>query len=147
MKIAEKIIAGLVILALILKLLHIPGGSTFSVLFIGILSMFYFAGGFFLFKTDDTAVDDGFLYKKTNSARVFGSIATGLSLSAALVGILFKVMYWPGAAVQLIFGLFCLLVIGIICLIKYLKDNPGYYRTIGIRVAIVGITGIILFFT
>ncbi|MET0944778.1 MAG: hypothetical protein ABWY22_05190 [Flavobacterium sp.] len=147
MKITEIIIGSLLATGLLLKMFHIPGGAIFSVLFANLLAIFYLVASFLLFKTDENSVDfDSIPYKKPNSLRILGSIATGISLSTTIIGILFKMMHWPGSIVMLLAGLFSLLVISIISVIKYSKNKSPYYEGLGYRLAIIGGMGTIVFF-
>ena len=83
MKIAEKIMVGIVILALVLKLLQIPGASALLIVLIGALSLFYMTCSFVIFKSADNAINvAGTSSENSSGFRTFGSIATGISLLA-----------------------------------------------------------------
>ena len=146
MKIAERIIGGLAVLGFILKLLDIPGGSTLLILSIGALSLFYFAGSYFLFAGSTSVGNPGVSTEKASAARILGSIATGMSLSTALIGILFIMMQWPGGAAQLIIGLASIFIIGILSITKYLQHKSALYKRIIIRIVVVGLIGILVYF-
>ena len=90
----EKILASLFLLTYILKCLAIPGGAFMMLIVLMALSFVYFPGGFYF-------LADGNL-KKQNIAL---SIVTGMVLSIVVLGLLFKLMYWPGAALMLLVSL------------------------------------------
>lgn len=145
MKKAEIIIAILSIIALGLNLLLIPGGSVLTVLTLLTLSFLYMYLSFALFnaiRLRNIFKKDS--YKGISTLRIVGSVGTGFALSATTIGILFKFQSWPGASFNLIAGLFGLLIVTIIGLIKNLKNKSNYYSGIFKRVVIIGGLGLIL---
>ncbi|HEX9979046.1 MAG TPA: hypothetical protein VGB50_00610 [Flavobacterium sp.] len=138
MKQAEKILVVIIVVSLMLKLFHIPGGAMLSVVFVPILGMFYMGASYFLFKDDKVVAVENFEFKRTNPLRVLGSVATGISLSTTLTGILFRIMHWPGAAIILLTGLSSLVLIGLVSLFKYSKNKSSFYQKLGYRVAAIG---------
>lgn len=142
MKKTEIILSILIVVAIILNFSLIPGGVILTVLTLSSLSCLYFAFSFALlnnirlrhiFKSES--------YKGINALRIIGTVVTGWSLSLALNGILFKLLFWPGASINLIGGLFCVCIVSIICVIKCTsKDNRPYYFRILNRTIIVGLS-------
>jgi hypothetical protein len=146
MKKTEIIIASLTVIFFLLKLVlgYIPGVSTFTILFHSFLSLLYFHLGFAIFNNIRLRkIFNKESYKNISTLRIFGSIAAGLTLSIAIIGTLFKVMHWPGASVNLIFGFFGILIVSIISIIKYSKTKSPYYSKILSRNLVFG--GIALF--
>ena len=133
MKKAEIIIASLTVISLVLKLVldYFPGINFLTVLLLSFLSMLYFHLGFAIFNTIRLRkVFNKESYKNISALKIFGSIAAGLSLSITIIGILFKVMHWPGASVNLIFGFSGILMVSVLSIVKYLKTKSPYYTKI-----------------
>ncbi len=148
MKKTEIIIVTLSFLALGLNLLLIPGGGLLTVLTFSILSVLYMYFGFALF--NDIRLRDIFKkdsYKGISSKRIFGAIGTGFALSAMTAGLMFKFQSWPGADFYLKAGLFGLLIVTVIGLVKYYKNKSDFYTRIFKRVAIFGGLGLVLTLT
>lgn len=146
MKKAEVIIASLTVISLVLKLAmdYFPGINVFTVLLLSFLSMLYFHLGFAIFNTIRLRkIFNKESYKNISTLKIFGSIAAGLTLSITVIGILFKVMHWPGASVNLIFGFSGILIVSVISIVKYLKTKSPYYTKILSRNLVFG--GIALF--
>lgn len=94
MKIIERILWGIVCLAVLLKALHLPLGSFFLIIGMSSVSIFYF----WL-----TAL---VLPKPTmKDQNIALSIVTGIALSFLAVGILFKLQFWPQTAFLFTMGL------------------------------------------
>jgi uncharacterized protein len=145
MKLTEKILAGLGLLGIILKLMLIPGGSIVFLLGIQLLSIVYFIFGFALFnKIRLRNIFKGDSYAHTNVMRIIGGVCTGLCLSVLLTGIMFKILLWPGAAPMLIIGLVPGAVILVIAFIKLLTTKNSYYTGVMIRMGAALLISMIL---
>ncbi len=78
------------------------------------------------------------------------SIVAGLFLSLIPIGILFKLMYWPGATIYLLIGL---VVTPILMLLSYFLRAKApehlyrYYTNMLIRSSIWGVLVFVLYFT
>lgn len=145
MKKLEKILGILIILALILKLVLIPGANILTVISLSILACIYYPLGFAFFngiRLREVFKKDS--YKGISAMRIIGTIGLGMGLAVICIGILFKLQHWPGGDTNLIAGLATTLIILIIALIKYLKSKSDYYKPIFTRIAIVGGFGLIL---
>ena len=108
------------------------------ILTIGILSMIYFPFGIY------------FLSGKTFQQQNVGlSIGVGMALSILVVGILFKLMHWPGALAMLIVGLAG--VIPLFFVVRMLRnrntyeERNDYYGQLFLRLSIGVIVGLCLF--
>lgn len=87
----ERILWILIIGAVILKFMfNMPGSSVLLILSSGALSVMYFPFGFYFFSDKD-------LKRQLLPLSIVG----GLVLGVAVVGVLFKLMFWPGATVLL----------------------------------------------
>ncbi len=120
------------IFAMILRFFHIPGGSFLGIISMALLSMFYMGAAFLLFNAKGTY-------------QILGSVFIGLTFSILVIGILFMLMYWPGAQVMLTVGLLSLVPIGIVSAVKYNLTKQAFYKPILIRCAIIGVIGVLLF--
>lgn len=135
----EKIITVVFIIGLLFRFQDWPGGSLTLILSLTTLSLLYFVAAFYVF-SDKTL-------KQQNLAL---SIASGVFLSIAPLGILFKLKHWPGAAVLLFVGTIVSIVILFFVLILKPR-SPGnlavYYRNMVIRTTVLGAICLLLFFT
>lgn len=148
MKKAEIIILTLSIIALGLNILLIPGGGVLTVLTLSTLSVIYMYLGFALFngiRLRNIFKKDS--YKGISTMRIVGAVAAGIALSMTIIGLLFKMQSWPGASFNLGAGLFGLLIVTVIGLVKYSKNKSDFYTKIFKRVAIFGGLGLILLLT
>ena len=124
MKKAEKILVSLVALAVIGKLANVTGFSALAVVCMCLLSIFYFAASYFLFKTD---------HKENTGIQIAISIITGLMLSSLIMGVLFAFMRWPGVAGMLVVGIVPLLIILVLAIVKF-GSQPLFYKAVLQRV-------------
>ncbi|MFT6166691.1 MAG: glucan phosphoethanolaminetransferase (alkaline phosphatase superfamily) [Vicingaceae bacterium] len=128
MKKTEKILLLIALLGLTFKLFHWPGASALLILSLSALSVFYMYFSFAFFNGIELRkVFKKESYTGISTLRIVGAIGTGLGLSVALVGILFKLSFWPGATMQLITGLAVLLIVTVISFFKLKNSNDGYY--------------------
>lgn len=145
MKRAEKIIAALALLGISMNLLLIHGGGLVTILSLSSLSCFYFYLSFAFFndvRLRNIRKADAF--KDISRNRVIGAIALGLALGMDITGLLFHFQSYPGAQFNLIIGLIAISIIGIVALIKYVKNRLVYYTKIFKRIAIYGGLSIII---
>ncbi|MCK5847025.1 MAG: hypothetical protein KAG84_06275 [Bacteroidales bacterium] len=145
MKRLEKILGLLSLLSLIALIIEVPGGLLLSIVTMLFLSFIYYPFGFAFF--NDILLRKIFkkdAYKGVSTWKIVGSIAVGISLSSALMGILFKINHWPGADFNLYVGLVTMLLILIISVYKYLNTKSAFYLRIIKRVLIVGSIGILV---
>ena len=103
MKKLELILAGIAVITLILKLLHIPYSAMALVCSFMTLAIFYFAKSYYL--------DKNFL-----------SIMNGATLALTIIGSLFVIQHWPAASKQLMAGFLGLVVVSFFY-IKNAKQN------------------------
>lgn len=134
----EKVIAVILVVGLILKFSHIPGGNILTILSLTTLSFLYFPLGFY-FLSD----------KKIENKTAGFSVLSGLAISILVIGNLFKLMHWPGAMFMIIIGLLSCLPISIVSYLKFNKpqnsEHANYYRNIFIRVMVFMILGLLRF--
>ena len=145
MKRAEVILNAIAIIGILMILLEFPGGRFLLILSIGILSLLYFYLGFAIF--NDLRFREIFKkisYSKIKALHILGAVGVGISLSICIIGILFRIMLWPGSAVQLLFGIISLSAIIILCLIR-LKSKVKFYKRILLRVVPILALGLLLY--
>ena len=133
----EKIFAALFIIGLVLKSIHIPGGNSLLILTLVTLSIAYFPFGFYMLSGSKMQQNIGL------------SIGVGMVLSVSVIGILFRVMHWPGAAVMQIFGL--ITALPLLILVHALRKKTDleaendYFRGLILRMTTVSIVALLLF--
>lgn len=111
----EKTIGIVIILGLIFKFMHFAGGAVILVLAFSALALIYFPLSFYFFS-----------YKGLNNQKIALSLLGGLCLSAAIIGIMFKLLYWTGAGVMLLTGLAGSVVVLILAYtIEGIKATPA----------------------
>lgn len=145
MKKTELILIGITLLALLMKLLHLPASGVLTVLSLSSISGIYMYLGFTLF--NNLRFRNLFKkesYKEISTKRIVGGIGSGLALSVSVIGILFKFQSWPGASINLITGIIGLIIVTIISLIKMKKNTDNYYSNILKRVAGFGVICVFL---
>ncbi|PZR19316.1 MAG: hypothetical protein DI539_14440 [Flavobacterium psychrophilum] len=146
MKITERILLLFAVIGIILSLIPIPGGNMLTILALGLLAMLYFYFGFAFFNGIRTRD----MFKKSSYAgikgvRIPGAIFTGMLLSVAVVGILFKVMMWPGASFMLLVGIVPFFVLTLTTILKYSGNKDGYYKRIFVRTIVFGSVSLLLY--
>lgn len=147
MKRIEKILGLTALIAVILKLLLIPGGGALLTLSLAPLAIYYYLSFAIL---NDIQLKDIFKKESYNGItplKMIGVIVFGLTLSAITIGALFYLQFWPGAFIQLQAGFVFLLIIFIVSLIRYNKNKSGFYKRIFIRAIIFGGVSILLLST
>jgi len=143
----EIILGGIAILAMFMNTFLVPGGSVLTILSLCLLFLIYLFFSFGLLN------DIGFRkiwkkkpYEGISTYKILGTIGTGIGLSSAVIGILFKVMMWPGASMTLESGL---TLLGIVFIISYIKNNKTKsqtYLNVIKRSLFIGAIGVIWLF-
>lgn len=150
MKKAEIILLVSILVFLFIKLFfaYLPGINVITILLLTILSTIYFYFGSALFNNIRIrTVFKRESYKGISTTRIIGAIAAGLSLSITLMGILFKIMQWPGASFNLIIGGTGISIVSVICIFKYITTKSSFYTKILSRNFIFGIIAFVLYIT
>ena len=148
MKKTEIVIVVISVIAIVLRLFSIEGGALLSTLSFGILSLFYLFFGFLLFNNIPIkSVFKKNVYSNLSWKRLLWSVSVGVSLSVAVIGILFALNRWAGASVMLRSGIILLLGVCATSLIRYIPKPSKYHAGILIRSGVLIIASIILFVT
>jgi hypothetical protein len=150
----ESVLAAIVALALFFKFILLwPIANQLIILSLSILSMIYMFGSVYFFS-----------YKKVNHQNFAVTILGGLGMSVALTGIMFKVMYWPGAQPMILISLMSIVPILIISLvsgnnlvlsptitreeeIEKISNLINYYKNLRIRTIVITLCTILFFIT
>lgn len=146
MKIAEFILAGIAFIGLLMNLLLFPGGGAILTVFLSMLSMFYLSLSFLIFNPEIISKQPADQVRsKAKPLRIIGSVGTGIGLSIALVGILFKMMHWPGAAAMLLVGGVVTGIVAVIVIIRIMTTKSVFYKNVLIRTSLIGLITLILY--
>jgi hypothetical protein len=108
-----------------MKVLDIPAGPQLYLISMSVLAISYFFASVFLFSVTENG---------TKQNNVLFSIASGLTLSILVLGILFKVFSWSFCMSLLYLGIisvFLMLILG--CILKDKSPLKSYYSTIIVR--------------
>lgn len=133
-----EIVLGLsALISAILNLFDYPMSTQLLLVSIGNLSIFYMYFSIPLFnKIPFREMFSRSSYTGISKLRIIGSLALGLSFSASLIGLLFKLMIWPNADLELVIGLAGILIACAAAIWKYQQNNESFYLDIFKRVAI-----------
>lgn len=113
----ERIALFFVFWGIVFKVLHWAGAGFISILALSALSMVYFL----LWVKP--------ISEKKSGINVFVSILAFGGMSVGLMGILFKLMFWPGAHMMLYTAILIGLVTLVMCAVGLLKEDSGYDRS------------------
>jgi hypothetical protein len=109
--------------------MHWPGAGVLMVLSLLGLALCYFPFGFYFFS------DKNF---KTQNIGI--SVVFGWMLSISIIGILFKLMFWPGSAAMLIIGATVSVILAGVAVILFTKSTEllkNYYKNLLIRATVL----------
>lgn len=137
MKKFELIFLLTVIGAVLAVLINYPMATQILVVSISILSVFYMYIGFAVFL--DIPFRELFgknRFGQISKQRIVGAFALGIALSASLIGLLFKILIWPNATIQLLIGLSGLVLIGALSIWRYMFNKSQFYHRVFIRLAL-----------
>lgn len=133
--------------AIVLTVLSVTGGNLLTIFVLSSLSLAYMIFGF--------AIITGFglrnafkkeTYENIRIWRVVGSVALGWGLGSIVIGILFKVMLWPGADQMLANGLFSGIIALPVLVVKFLQTKAAFYKINLIRLLVIAGIGAIWYF-
>lgn len=137
MKKAELIIASTIILGVTLHLMNIPGGAIFTTTFSLVLSFLYCPLGVFLFNNVKLSrIGKKESYNGLNVFKQVSFVLVGVGLQVLVLGILFKVMFWPGANIMSVMGLVTIVPVFIISVIAFINGPRKFFSKIVKRVIV-----------
>jgi hypothetical protein len=142
----EKILAVIAIIAVILKMLLVPGGGLLAVISFTLLSILYFPLGFATLNNIPLSkIFSKSSYAGISTMRILGTIGLGMGLSGIVSGILFRIQFYPTARLTLISAFNILVVAGIIAFIIYIRNKSEFYKKIILKIFLYGIIGLVMF--
>ena len=148
MRNTEKILGLTFLAGLIMKFAFIQGaGLVITVSILSIAIMYYFLGFALFNQIPLRAIFKKDSYKGKSTYRIIGAVGAGIGISMICNGILFKLQDWPFALSSLGWGLVLTSIILVIAIVKFFKTRSNYYILIFKRIAVIGILGLILYFT
>lgn len=110
----EKALIAVALLGMAFYLMNWPGHAILMLLGLGGLSIIYFPGGFYFLRIGETSTRE-----------IIVSILAGMVFSVVVMGILFKMMFWPGRTVMLSSGVLFLVAILAVLVLLRPKNNEG----------------------
>jgi len=122
----EKTFGIIFLLALTLKFFNVPGSILLLIFSLFTLSLLYFPFGFYFFSD-----------KNLNRQNTPLSVLGGMVLSIAVLGILFKLLFWPGGSIQLLTAFILTPLLFLICFFLSRKNNEDlkiYYKNYKLRI-------------
>ncbi len=147
MKLTEKIVLGILVVAVILECLLVPWMGVVMIISIYSLAFLYVLFGFAHF--NNLELSKAFSkasYDSITTGRIIGSIALGFSHFFAISGVLLKITFSPGAGPCLLIGGVSGTIILIISLFKFNKNKTPFYKNAIKRSAVLVILSGFLFF-
>jgi hypothetical protein len=146
MKILEKIMAIVAILAIVMVYFNIPYGVFLSIISFTVLSWIYYPFGFAFFNGIHLRrIFKKESYKGVSALSIVGAIFAGMALSTLCTGILFTIASYAYAERFLSIGLFSTGLILIAVLIIMLRNRAVFPKKIFIRILTIGSLGFVLF--
>ena len=137
---SEKILSAVFLLGLVLKLLNIPAAGMLLMLSLMGIGILYFPAAYYFFSDK--------VIKRQNIPL---TIVSGLFFSLIPIGILFKLLYWPGGGkMYLIIGSVTAPIIFIISYIsrtKAVEDLKIYYKNMLFRTGVLTILAALFLLT
>lgn len=131
MRITEKILLILIVLAILAKLVPIPLAGLILTLSAMTLSFIYALLGFAIFtKIGFRKIFNAGSYKHLKPLDIIFSILTGWAFSSLTIGILFQLQYWPNANIMSLAGMILTIPILILAAFLLKKQNRIVYMGI-----------------
>lgn len=125
----EKILAFIFLIGLIFKFMNWAGHGIILVTSLPLLTLLYFPGAFYFFCDK--------IIKRQNLAL---SILSGFFFSFIPIGILFKLMYWPGGQLPLLVGaISAMILLAVVYSLKSkaVTELAVYYRNMLLRTVVL----------
>ena len=137
------LIAGAVV-GLLMTLFDIPLNTLIVSLFFLVLALLYIYLGFALFNNVGFRnIFKAESFKGLGPWRIALAIGTGVALSTLTVGFMFSILGYPMADTILIYGIVLAVIMIILALIIYGRDNNTFYRNIIFRCVIFLIIAVV----
>lgn len=142
MRIVEIILVVIFCLGAIFKINHYPGGSVLLIVSVCNLALLYGLFSFILlngikarhmFKKKS--------YEKISAFRVLGSIALGFGIWTLMLGVLFKVQMYPGAAIMMLVGFVGTLIPLSVFMLRFVISSSDFIKNNLIRLVPIVLIG------
>lgn len=147
MKKAERVLVSFVAVTLIMEIVSAEGGGQLAMLSVMLLTVFYFLFSFALLNNIPVPkIFSRESYHGISVFRMIGAILTGFSLPTIILGILYKVLSWPGGLQLLLIGVIQCMMIGLIATIKLSTTKNKFYKEVLWRAGLMTVAGVIFFF-
>ena len=128
-----------------MKFMYWPGSGALAVLSMSSIAMLYFYLGIpILLDIPLKKLFKSGTLKAIPTLRIVGAGLTGLALSIAVIGFLFKWQGYPGATMQLMLAVFGLSVITVISVLKWNKTKVEFYQRVLKRTVVASIVVLLL---
>lgn len=138
----------MVLIALVMKLLMMAGADIVLLFSLTTLSAYYFLFGLpITYGVPLKTALRGGSYKGISALARIGGFAMGWSLASILIGILFKLLFLPGATFMLFVGLLLSIVNLLVVLVKYIRSADAFLQKAIARLAIIGSLGLFFYLT
>ena len=134
----EKILTSIFILALLAHFFNIPGHSMLLILTVVVLTTLYFPLAFYFYSD-----------KTLRQQNIALSVLGGIVLAIIPIGILFKLLTWPGYQVQLGTAIILTPILLVVTLLLYKKSNAelkSYYKNFLTRITFWLLMCIVFYF-
>jgi hypothetical protein len=134
----EKIVAAFILLGFIFRFFHIPGSAIILTVSLMTISMIYFGGAFYFFCD-----------QRLKNQNIALSIVSGFFLSLVQIGILYKVLFWPGGQIFLFLSIISTPVL--LALTFFLKTKAAgnlnkYYKNMLLRIGVWALLTVFFYF-
>ena len=144
MKKLEMILIAGAVVGLLMTLFDIPLNTLIVSLFFLVLALLYIYLGFALFNNVGFRnIFKAESFKGLGPWRIALAIGTGVALSTLTVGFMFSILGYPMADTILIYGIVLAVIMIILALIIYGRDNNTFYRNIILRCVIFLIIAVV----
>ena len=141
MRLAEKILIVVTIIALLFKLFFVPTGETLLSLSTYLLVFFYGIFGVLYFNNISLKTIS---FKSISSGKIIGAIGLGIAHLFVIGGVVLKIKSLPGNGPLLFIGLLFNIIIFVISFIKYKKNGLKFYKNVITRTSVLSLLGLIL---
>ncbi|NPA34146.1 MAG: hypothetical protein GXO48_04355 [Chlorobi bacterium] len=146
MKKVELILAIVAIVSVVLKVYSVEWAFMLALFSLTTLAMLYFYSGVYypagVWKLKSVFSSNG--SENVDKFQKLVSLIAGISIALTILGVLFKIMNWPQATVQLQMGIIGTALSTLLVLFKYAKSKPEYFLSVIKRTAIYGSLGILV---
>lgn len=137
MKRIEWILLVITLIGVVFIFAFIPGGNILFSFSLLLLSIIYYCLGFAIFNNINLKV----VFKKASYSglsqlRIVGSVLAGMSFSTLIIGMVFKMLNWPGSRIAMLLGLSAMLVLLVISAIKFISKKENFYKNMIVRTSV-----------